>query len=341
MSDDEDHLSALELKKLSIFLNRNQKDYVDCWKCIERILPEPTIDSMVQFIKSQGCQRIVVVTGAGISTSAGIPAYISPGSAIKNIIKKYNLCDEYCLLNHRVFRKDPRSFYEFARFFSDDLKPTISHYFLRLLHEKNLLKRIYTMNLDDLEEKAGIPANKIVQAAGSFSSCTCLRKSCKNKLGKQETKLCIQRSATVIPRCHLCNGLLKPDICFVGDPLIQRFFQLSVKDLRNCDLLLVMGSSLAHYPFDGLLDLLPLHVPRLGINLKKYPPPTELEVLMGVVDNNNWWKFNEVDNYRDVCMEGEADKICLDLAERLGWKEDLETISEMNESCHENHLLGN
>ena len=66
-------------------------------------------------------------------------------------------------------------FFDLSRkLFPGSLKPTASHYFLKLLNDKNLLKRLYTQNIDTLERLAGIPDDKLVEAHGTFHSSHCI-----------------------------------------------------------------------------------------------------------------------------------------------------------------------
>ena len=72
------------------------------------------------------------------------------------------------------FRCDPRAFFAVAsEVLPRDVRPSLSHFFLRLLHEKGLLRRVYTQNIDTIERIAGVPAEMLVEAHGSFASATC------------------------------------------------------------------------------------------------------------------------------------------------------------------------
>uniref|UniRef100_A0A224Z502 NAD-dependent deacetylase sirtuin 2 n=1 Tax=Rhipicephalus zambeziensis TaxID=60191 RepID=A0A224Z502_9ACAR len=139
------------------------------------ILDEPTIDGIVRYIKSGKCKNIIAMIGAGISTAAGIPDFRSPNSGIYSKLGKFNLPSPEAIFEIGYFRRNPGPFYALARqLFPKDLKPTLSHYFLRLLHQKGLLLRLYTQNIDCLERLAGIPAEAIVEAHGTFHTSHCL-----------------------------------------------------------------------------------------------------------------------------------------------------------------------
>ncbi|KAH7931795.1 hypothetical protein HPB52_025290 [Rhipicephalus sanguineus] len=176
------------------------------------ILDEPSIDGIVRYIKSGKCKNIIAMIGAGISTAAGIPDFRSPNSGIYSKLGKFNL-------------PSPEAIFEIGYF-----RPTLSHYFLRLLHQKGLLLRLYTQNIDCLERLAGIPAESIVEAHGTFHTSHCL--SCNREYSLDWLR----------------------DIVFFGERLPSRFFDLSEEDFARCDLLLIVGTSLQVQPFAGLVD---------------------------------------------------------------------------------------
>jgi NAD-dependent deacetylase sirtuin 2 len=318
--------SEVDLKKLSMFLacDSNQNDDLD-W--VDKRLSSPTLESMVDYIKNGGCENIVVLCGAGISTAAGIPDFKSPGTGIDHVLEEYGVDDTEDLFTMSIFKKKPQGFFKFARYFTKDIKPTTGHFFLLLLHQKGLLRRIYTQNMDCLEEEAGIPVNKIIQPNGNFNSCVCINKSCQKEYQKSDTWQKIRESEQVVPRCDICKNLLKPDVIFVGQNFPQEFFSVSQEDMHICDLIIVIGTSLTNYPFASLLELVPLDVPRLVINRDKYPPPTQLELTMGIVSNTSAWRFDTPQNYRDVILEGDVDELSIQLADLLGWKEELSFLS--------------
>lgn len=111
---------------------------------------------------------------------------------------------------------------------------------------------------------AGIPAEKIVEAHGSFLTATCIR--CREKYDCEEIRSLIFDDQ--VPKCSKtkrCSGVIKPDIVFFGEDLPRRF-QLYLQDLPMCDCCIVMGTSLAVYPFADIVDSTTRSTPRLLIN---------------------------------------------------------------------------
>lgn len=101
-------------------------------------------------------------------------------------------------------------------------RPTISHAFIKLLADKNLLKMCFTQNIDTLERRAGVPVDKIIEAHGSFATQHCI--DCHASYPDDKIRRFVQESK--IPRCEECNGLVKPDIVFFGESVCIHFTTL-------------------------------------------------------------------------------------------------------------------
>ena len=108
------------------------------------------------------------------------------------------------------FRKFPDFFWRMTQKLSQgNVKPTTSHYVVRLFEEKGILLRIITQNIDDLESKAGISSQKIVQSHGTFSAAKCLNVKCPNHYSKMFDSEWIRKQV-----CLLNCGKLKAAINF-------------------------------------------------------------------------------------------------------------------------------
>lgn len=162
---------------------------------------------------------------------------------------------------------------------------------------------LFTQNIDCLERAAGVPADKIIEAHGSFATQRCI--DCQKEYPDKEMKEHVQRGD--VPRCsnNRCNGLVKPDIVFFGEALPRRFgentFQASMADLA-----LVIGTSLQVYPFAGLPQSVMESKPRVLFNMER------VGQMGGRAD--------------DVLVLGPADDGIRRLADELGWREELEKM---------------
>ncbi|MBN3306501.1 SIR3 deacetylase, partial [Amia calva] len=186
------------------------------------------------------CKNIIVVAGAGISTASGIPDFRTPGTGLYANMKKYNIPYPEAIFDIDFFTCDPQPFYSLAKdLYPGSYQPNYIHYFVRMLHEKGMLLRMYTQNIDGLERMCGIPEDKLVEAHGTFSSASC--HLCYAKFPAKEAKKSILSNK--IPKCKICQGTVKPDVVFFGEDLPQKFCLYS-KDFPKADLLIVMGTSL-------------------------------------------------------------------------------------------------
>ncbi|XP_012786431.2 NAD-dependent protein deacetylase sirtuin-3, mitochondrial-like isoform X4 [Ochotona princeps] len=133
-----------------------------------------SLQDVAGLIRSGACQRVVVMVGAGISTPSGIPDFRSSGSGLYSNLQKYNLPYPEAIFELEFFFHNPKPFFMLAKeLYPGKYRPNVAHYFLRLLHDKGLLLRLYTQNIDGLERASGIPSSKLVEAHGTFASATC------------------------------------------------------------------------------------------------------------------------------------------------------------------------
>ncbi|KAJ3235008.1 NAD-dependent protein deacetylase sirtuin-2 [Chytriomyces hyalinus] len=297
----------------------------------EPILSDGTIQAFAKYIQENNCENIVVLTGAGFSTSAGIPDFRSPETGLYSNLAKYNLPAPEAVFDIDYFWENPNPFFLLAKeLYPGNFKPTVGHYFVKQLSDKGILLRNFTQNIDTLERVAGIDEKYLVEAHGSFGSASCVghyetleqlsssdpKRSMKELIpscGRKFTQQWVKEKvfANTIPRCPDCAGLVKPDITFFGEKLPKRFMDRRVEDLTDADALIVIGTSLKVAPFAFLPDDVRPNVPRLLINNE----------LVGDFD---------ADSGRDAVFLGSCDDGCLLLAELLGFKEELIQMAEGN-----------
>jgi NAD-dependent histone deacetylase SIR2 len=264
-----------------------------------------TLDSLAQYIK-QGVRKIVVMSGAGISTSAGIPDFRSPETGLYANLARLNLPFAEAVFSIDYFREKPEPFYELAsELYPGKFRPTITHSFITLLYTKGLLLKHFTQNIDCLDREAGLPGSFTVEAHGSFATQRCIE--CKMEYPDDEMLEKVQKKE--IPRCKdkNCNGLVKPDIVFFGEQLPAEFFANRTVP-SEADLCIVMGTSLTVQPFASLPGLVPDHVPRLLINLEQVGS-------LGMRAD-------------DVLLLEDCDSGVRKLADACGWLEELEEMWE-------------
>lgn len=120
----------------------------------------------------------------------------------------------------------------------------------------------------------------------------------------------------MIPTCTECNRLVKPDIVFFGEDLPAKFYELPAIDFKNCDLLIILGTSLEVQPFASLINRVNNSCVRLLINREAVGESAggSLKSLLF----NDGLQFNQPDNKRDVCWLGDCDDGIENLARELG-----------------------
>ncbi|KAL4881549.1 SIR2-domain-containing protein [Aspergillus karnatakaensis] len=159
-----------------------------------------SIDDAVKLL--QQSKNIIVLTGAGISTSLGIPDFRSKDTGLYSQLEHLGLSDPQEVFDIQIFREDPSVFYSVAK----DILPTEKKYspthgFIRLLQDKGKLLTNYTQNIDNIEANAGVLPENIVQCHGSFAKATCVK--CQYKVSGDEIYDDIKKG--VVPECAQCR----------------------------------------------------------------------------------------------------------------------------------------
>ncbi|KAI0600660.1 DHS-like NAD/FAD-binding domain-containing protein [Biscogniauxia sp. FL1348] len=267
-----------------------------------RTLSDRSLAAVADLIRSGRAKRIVVMTGAGISTAAGIPDFRSPKTGLYHNLARLNLPHPEAVFDIDFFREDPRPFYVLAKeLYPGNFHPTVSHAFIALLAKKKLLRMLFTQNIDCLERAAGVPPELIIEAHGSFATQRCIE--CKTAFPDDAMRTHVERGDPPTCAREGCDGLVKPDIVFFGERLPDAFYEGS-SIAAQADLVLVLGTSLTVHPFAGLPRLAPEPVPRLLLNRER----------VGDLGTRS----------DDVLRLGSCDAGVRDLADALGWRAELE-----------------
>jgi len=287
----------------------------------QKVLSSLDIEGVANYIKSGNCKNIVVMTGAGVSVAAGIPDFRTPGTGLYDNLQKYNLPYPTAVFEIDYFTNKPEPFFLLAKeLYPGNFKPTYAHFFIRLLQDKGLILRNYTQNIDTLERCAGVNASILVEAHGSFANAHCI--NCK----KSHTHSYVKDHvfSDKIPYCQECkDGLVKPDIVFFGENLPSRFFDLARVDFLDCDLLIVIGTSLQVQPFASLIKRVPVSTPRLLINMEEVGTAMYFDPTSG---SSGGFTFDHPANMRDVKWLGDCQEGVKKLASLLGWDKELEDL---------------
>ena len=202
-----------------------------------------TIEQIVKIIKNS--DNVVFFGGAGVSTESGIPDFRSVDGLYN---QKYDYPPE-TILSHTFYRRKTSEFYRFYKdkMICDGAKPNIIHTALAKLEQEGKVRAVITQNIDGLHQMAG--SREVMELHGSVHRNYC------EECGKFFNAHYIMESKDV-PKCDAigCNGFVKPDVVLYEEGLDDETIRKSIEYIKNADVLIVGGTSLAVYPAAGLID---------------------------------------------------------------------------------------
>ena len=197
-------------------------------------------DSAADLIISS--EKIVVFTGAGVSTESGIPDFRSPGG-IWDRFDPDDFTYQKFISDASARRKQWQMLWKER--LAETVTPNPAHYGIADLDKIGKLDCVITQNVDSLHQAAGVPDDKVFELHGSMRRVVCLQ--CGRKCSMAEIKQRLDAGEEV-PDCEACHGILKPDIVLFGEALPDEVFSEAALHAESCDLFLVVGSSLVVYP---------------------------------------------------------------------------------------------
>ena len=189
-------------------------------------------------------QRIVFFGGAGVSTASGIPDFRSADGLFS---ERFDGLTPEMMLSESFFYLHPERFFEFyrAHMLHPEARPNAAHRKLFELERAKKLRGIVTQNIDGLHRLAG---NRLVyELHGSVHENYCM--DCNRSYDLEW----MQRTAG-IPRCETCGGVVKPYVVLYGEAPDKYTCMGACREISNCDVLIVAGTSLAVEPAASFLD---------------------------------------------------------------------------------------
>jgi NAD-dependent deacetylase len=187
-------------------------------------------------------KKLVVFTGAGVSTESGIPDFRSPGG----IWSRFDPDD----FTYQRFVADPEARRKQWQMLGEGhlttlAEPNLAHYAIADLDRMGKLDCVITQNVDNLHQKAGVPDDKVFELHGNMQRVVCL--GCGKLYPFEQIKLRLDRGEQ-IPDCEACHGMLKPNAVLFGEQLPYEVLTEASHRSSNCDLFIVVGSTLVVYP---------------------------------------------------------------------------------------------
>ncbi len=185
-------------------------------------------------------KRIVVFSGAGISTESDIPDFRSPGGIWERFAPEDFTYQKF-VGDTTARRKQWCLFKEFNL----NAKPNPAHLAIGKLSQLGRLDCVITQNVDNLHQRGGVPEEKVLELHGNMRWFRCL--NCQQCFPAEGIigKLGMGKD---VPDCDFCHGILKPDVVFFGESLPKKVFGEALERSGRCDLCMVVGSTLVIYP---------------------------------------------------------------------------------------------
>jgi NAD-dependent deacetylase len=184
--------------------------------------------------------RTVALTGAGISTHSGIPDFRSPGTGL------WTYAEPMEVASLSAFRHDPEQFYKWFHPLATlmvNAKPNPAHLALTDLQAVGYISTIITQNIDGLHTRAG--SRNVLEVHGTLDSLTCT--NCYLQVPSSSILDEFIKDSS-IPHCQLCGSILKPDVMLYEEQLPFKTWTKAEEACRNCELLLIVGTSLEVMP---------------------------------------------------------------------------------------------
>ena len=279
-------------------------------------------NKLITKLKTNDYKKIVFLTGAGVSTAAGIPDFRSRGGLFDQLQLKYHLISPEDVFSIDLFLNRPQYFYEFCKNFKpENYSPTIFHYFMGYISHIKKLHYVFTQNIDGLDSKCGIDKEKLVYAHGNFEEAHC--PGCEKRFNMSDLRKYIDKGE--IMYCDKCGSPIKPLITFYGEPLLNSFFRKS-NTIDEADIVIICGTSLLVSPFNELPDIAKRRSIRLFINKDEFP-----KVMYGLRP----FGFDDEES-NDLFFKGECDTAAKKIVKDAGWEEDFYKFVEKTKKEEEN-----
>jgi len=211
--------------------------------------------------------RIVAFTGAGVSTESGIPDFRSPGG----------IWDRYAPIQYRDFLASAEARRETWRRGLQTYpvvaaaRPNPAHLVLVELERRGQLLAVVTQNIDGLHLTAGHASERVIELHGNAHGVRCLMCDAASEREAVQARVLDGEEE---PACRDCGGILKPTTVSFGEPMPRRPLARAEAAMRECDLVLVVGSTLVVYPAAGLPELAVRGGARLAI-VNQTPTPLD------------------------------------------------------------------
>ncbi len=195
-------------------------------------------------------QRIVVLTGAGISTESGIPDFRGP----QGLWTKNPAAEKQSTIQNYLADPDVRKTAWQSRLANPawSAQPNAGHEAIVVLERRGKLHALITQNIDELHQQAGNSGAKVIEVHGTIRRVMCW--TCGER-APMENALARVRAGDADPHCRTCGGILKSDTISFGQPLVPEVIDQAMRVASEADLFIAVGSTLQVFPVAGVVPL--------------------------------------------------------------------------------------
>jgi NAD-dependent deacetylase len=198
----------------------------------------------------EAAERVVVLTGAGVSTDSGIPDFRGPqGVWTRNPEAEKQSTIQHYVADPEVRRRAWRSRLESPAW---SAQPNLGHRALVALERRGKLDTLITQNIDGLHQAAGSSPERVVEVHGTMREVVCL--ACGQR-APMERALARVRAGEDDPPCRTCGGILKSATISFGQSLVPEDLRRAELAARRCDLMLAVGTKLSVWPVAGVVPV--------------------------------------------------------------------------------------
>jgi NAD-dependent deacetylase len=195
-------------------------------------------------------RRVVVLTGAGISTESGIPDFRGPQGVWTKDPEAEKLSNIHYYVADPEIRK--KSWQARLSHPAWTARPNAGHLAIVELERRGKLHALITQNIDGLHQKAGNLPERVIEVHGTVHDVVCL--SCGSK-GAMQAALARVRAGEPDPPCRACGGILKSDTISFGQQLVPQVIDRAMRVAAEADLFISVGTSLQVYPISGAVQI--------------------------------------------------------------------------------------
>lgn len=239
-------------------------------------------------------EKILVLTGAGISTDSGIPDFRGPNGIWTKNPEAEKASNIRFYVSDAEVRKKNWALRAEGRLWAN-VEPNTGHHALVSLQERGILHTLITQNVDELHQRAGMDPGNVVEIHGTTRKAACLECEYRDDI---EMVLERVRSGEDDPMCTFCGGILKSATISFGQNLVYEDLQRAEMAANECDLMLAVGSTLAVYPIANVVPIAASHgapVVILNGDATQFDAIAEVVINGGISENLPYLCRAEVD----------------------------------------------